>query len=60
MRARLYRWRSEEWKERGTGELKLLRHKSTKKIRCILRQDKTLKPACNFLIVEDPLCLLKE
>lgn len=60
MRARLYRWRSEEWKERGTGELKLLRHKTTKKIRCILRQDKTLKPACNFYIVEDPLCLLKE
>jgi Ran-binding protein 1 len=60
MRARLYRWRNDEWKERGTGELKLLRHKNTKKIRCILRQDKTLKPACNFLVVEDPLCNLKE
>jgi Ran-binding protein 1 len=60
MRARLYRWRDPEWKERGTGEVKLLRHKSTKKIRCILRQDKTLKPVCNFVVAEDPLCVLKE
>ena len=60
MRARIYRWRDPEWKERGTGELKLLRHKNNKKIRCILRQDKTLKPACNFIVAEDPLCNLKE
>jgi hypothetical protein len=60
MRARLYRWRDPEWKERGTGEMKLLRDKTTKKIRCILRQDKTLKPVCNFIIAEDPFCLLKE
>ena len=60
MRARLYRWRNSEWKERGTGELKLLRNKNTKKIRLILRQDKTLKPVANFLVSEDPLCILKE
>lgn len=59
MRARLYRWR-DEWKERGTGELKLLRHKKSKKIRCVLRQDKTLKPVANFVIAETPLCVLKE
>ena len=60
MRARLYRWRDPEWKERGTGELKLLRHKQTKRIRCVLRQDKTLKAVANFIVAEDPLCLLKE
>ncbi len=60
MRARVYRWRNNEWKERGTGDLKLLRHKDTKKIRCILRQDKTLKAVCNFLVAGDPLCSLKE
>jgi Ran-binding protein 1 len=59
-RARIYRWRNAEWKERGTGELKLLRHKENKRIRCVLRQDKTLKPVANFIISEDPLCLLKE
>ena len=59
LRARLYRWRA-EWKERGTGEVKLLRHKENKRIRFILRQDKTLKPVANFIISDDPLCLLKE
>ena len=60
MRSRLYRWRNSEWKERGTGEIKILRHKQSKKIRCVLRQDKTLKPVSNFVVAEDPLCVLKE
>lgn len=60
MRARIYRWRNDEWKERGTGECKLLRHKESKRIRFILRQDKTLKPAANFIVSEtDPLCKLE-
>ena len=59
MRARLYRWRSEEWKERGTGEVKLLRGKTEKRIRFILRQDKTLKAVANFIIAPSPLCDLK-
>jgi hypothetical protein len=60
IRAKLFRWR-DEWKERGVGELKLLRHKNTKRIRCVLRQDKTLKPVANFLVSsDDPFCLLKE
>lgn len=60
IRARLYRWRNDDWKERGTGEVKLLRNKESKRIRFVLRQDKTLKAVANFLITEkDPLCLLK-
>jgi len=42
-RSKLYRWRESEWKERGTGILKLLRDKTTKKIRILMRQDKTKK-----------------
>ena len=41
--------RDEQWKERGTGNAKLLRHKENKKIRFVLRQEKTLKPAANFI-----------
>ena len=58
-RIRLYRWRDGEWKERGTGDLKFLRHKTEKRIRFILRQDKTLKNVANFVIANDPLCILK-
>lgn len=59
MRGRLYRWRDNEWKERGTGDIKLLRHKTEKRIRFVLRQDKTLKAVSNFMISDDPLCVLK-
>ena len=58
-RGKLYRFREGEWKERGTGDMKLLRHKTDKKIRFILRQDKTLKIVANFIISEKPLCELK-
>ena len=58
-RGRLYRFRETEWKERGTGDIKLLRHKTKKSIRFILRQDKTLKIVANFVISEKPLCELK-
>ena len=58
-RGKLYRFRDGEWKERGTWDLKLLRHKKDKKIRFILRQDKTLKIVANFIISEKPLCELK-
>ncbi|PCI31149.1 hypothetical protein COB52_00265 [Candidatus Kaiserbacteria bacterium] len=37
MRARLFRYRDGMWKERGTGDAKLLRHKESKMIRFILR-----------------------
>ena len=58
-RGKLYRFRDGEWKERGTGDMKLLRHKTDKKIRFILRQDKTLKIVANFIVSDKPLCELK-
>ncbi len=48
IRAKLFRFRSNEWKERGVGELKLSRNKTKFKVRLILRQDTTLKPVANF------------
>lgn len=51
-RAKLYRWAAttSEWKERATGDAKLLRHKEKKYIRFIIRQEKTLKVAANFYV----------
>ncbi len=53
IRARLYRHRDEQLKERGTGNARLLRNKETKKIRFVMRQEKTLKPVANFLSNEN-------
>ena len=56
MRCKLYRIRDDQWKERGTGNAKLLRNKESKKIRFVMRQEKTLKPVANFILQESPLC----
>lgn len=54
MRAKLYRYDSAsnpaEWKERGTGEVKLLRHKIKNTVRVVMRRDKTLKICANHFI----------
>lgn len=36
-----------EWKERGTGDVRLLQHKEVKKIRLVMRRDKTHKVCAN-------------
>lgn len=48
-RAKLFRFdtAASEWKERGTGDVRLLAHKSTGKIRLVMRRDKTLKLCAN-------------
>ena len=50
-RAKLFRYDNEsepnEWKERGTGECKLLKHKETGYRRILMRRDKTLKICAN-------------
>lgn len=52
-RAKLYRFASEndppEWKERGTGDVKLLKHKEKGNIRLLMRRDRTLKICANHL-----------
>ena len=41
-RVKLYRFRDEQWKERGIGNAKLLRDKENKRIRFVMRQEKNL------------------
>lgn len=57
MRAKLFRFDrdSKEWKERGTGDVRLLRHKENQKTRLVMRRDKTLKVCANHYSMS---CLL--
>ena len=55
MRAKLFRFDSTadppEWKERGTGDVKLLQQKDKPdKIRILMRRDKTLKICANHFV----------
>lgn len=49
MRAKLFRFikESNEWKERGTGDVRLLKHKENGRTRLVMRRDKTLKVCAN-------------
>ena len=58
-RVKLFRFRDNQWKERGIGNAKLLRNNEKKQIRFVMRQEKTLKPVGNFMITEKPSCELK-
>ncbi|TPP59891.1 RAN binding protein 1 [Fasciola gigantica] len=53
-RAKLYRFdRAEdppEWKERGTGTVKILKHNETGQYRILMRRDRTLKVCANHSI----------
>ncbi|KAG5421164.1 YRB1 [Candida metapsilosis] len=55
VRAKLFRFHADtkEWKERGTGDVKFLKHKTTGKTRILMRRDKTLKICANHLIQSD-------
>ncbi|GFQ90686.1 ran-specific GTPase-activating protein [Trichonephila clavata] len=54
MRAKLYRYDATgeppEWKERGTGDVKILKHKTEEHVRILMRRDKTLKICANHYI----------
>ena len=49
MRAKLFKFdrESREWKERGTGDVRLLKHRENHKTRLVMRRDKTLKVCAN-------------
>lgn len=42
-----------EWKERGTGDVRLLKHKENDKVRLVMRREKTLKVCANHYIVPE-------
>ncbi|WFD30221.1 Ran GTPase binding protein Sbp1 [Malassezia sp. CBS 17886] len=52
IRAKLFRFdkESKEWKERGTGDVRLLQRKDTHKVRLVMRRDKTLKVCANHYV----------
>ena len=52
-KAKLYRFDKDDnqWKERGTGTVKLLKHKETGKVCLLMRQAKTLKIYANHLCI---------
>lgn len=43
-----------EWKERGTGDVRLLKHKETAKVRLVMRREKTLKVCANHYSMYSP------
>ncbi|THG20129.1 hypothetical protein TEA_002365 [Camellia sinensis var. sinensis] len=53
LKSKLYRFDKEgnQWKERGAGTVKLLKHKGTGKVRLVMRQSKTLKICANHLVL---------
>ncbi|KAL5814820.1 hypothetical protein ACOSQ3_025605 [Xanthoceras sorbifolium] len=53
LKAKLYRFDKDgnQWKERGAGSVKLLKHKESGKVRLVMRQSKTLKICANHLVL---------
>ena len=50
-KSKAYRFTEGEWKERGLGPIKVLQDKDSKKIRVLMRREKTLKVCANFFVV---------
>ncbi|OLL24794.1 Ran-specific GTPase-activating protein 1 [Neolecta irregularis DAH-3] len=55
IRAKLFRYEKNggEWKERGTGDVRFLKHEASGKTRLVMRRDKTLKVCANHYITSD-------
>eukprot|EP00096_Caligus_rogercresseyi_P009702 TRINITY_DN3341_c0_g1_i2.p1 TRINITY_DN3341_c0_g1~~TRINITY_DN3341_c0_g1_i2.p1 ORF type:complete len:1855 (+),score=585.20 TRINITY_DN3341_c0_g1_i2:261-5825(+) len=52
-RSKLYRFVDKEWKERGLGQIKILMHKTSGKVRLLMRREQTHKICANHHILPD-------
>ncbi|XP_022125731.2 E3 SUMO-protein ligase RanBP2 [Pieris rapae] len=52
-RAKLFRFVDKQWKERGIGEMKLLKHNVTGKVRVLMRREQVHKICANHIIVPE-------
>lgn len=52
MKAKLFRFTNKEWKERGVGEVKLLKNKEGK-VRLLMRRDQVFKICANHMLARD-------
>ncbi|XP_052062984.1 E3 SUMO-protein ligase RanBP2-like [Mytilus californianus] len=52
-RATLFRFDDGQWKERGTGDLKLSRHEQTQRVRLLMRRDQVLKVCANHSLTKE-------
>lgn len=52
-RAKLFRFVDKQWKERGIGEMKLLKHNATGKVRVLMRREQIHKICANHIITPD-------
>lgn len=51
-RAKLFRYTDGEWKERGLGDVKVLKHRQTGKLRVVMRREQVLKICLNHVLDE--------
>lgn len=52
-RAKLFRFVDKQWKERGLGEMKLLKHNTTGKVRVLMRREQVHKVCANHIITPE-------
>lgn len=52
-RAKLFRYTDGEWKERGLGDVKVLKHNVTGKLRVVMRREQVLKICLNHVLDAD-------
>ncbi|KAJ3660264.1 hypothetical protein Zmor_004720 [Zophobas morio] len=59
-RAKLYRFVDKEWKERGIGDIKVLRRKDTGKLRVLMRREQVFKICLNHILTTEIKYLPKD